>query len=101
MSGRLAVVALVAALAVPPAAGAQSAIDVAGAPGAKTTTASATLTGGLTVSFRSDPATCAAVGRCGLEGTVAWHPQRRAQLALLATGRRLDAYLLSLGSENG
>ena len=32
----------------------------------------ASLTGGLRIEFRSDPATCGAVGRCGLDGTVTY-----------------------------
>ena len=55
--------------------------------------ASARLSGALVVDFRSDPATCAAVGRCGLEGTLAWRPAGR---LTLVPGRTRDRVLAPL-----
>jgi len=56
----------------------------------RTTEARVTSTGGLSVAFSSDPATCAAAGRCGLEGTIAWRPGKGGTLYTLdfARGRR-------------
>ncbi len=48
-------------------------------------------TGSVTVAFASDPATCATVGRCGLDGVVVWRPgeQGSAFVAdVVPTGRR-------------
>lgn len=89
-------------LLVPAAAAAQEPLPGAG-PGDLLGHASARLSGELVVDFRSDPATCAAVGRCGLEGTLAWQPARRLTL-LPGRGRTRDevaAPLLPTGEGQG
>ncbi len=55
--------------------------------------------GALSVTWSSDPATCAAVGRCGLDGTVTWTVPRGGSIAVieqLVDGRRRRDALLSL-----
>jgi hypothetical protein len=104
MRRRIVLLVVVGSLAVAGAAAAQelvgtNTVDIVsgGSPSSlRLTSAKVTLTGSLSVDFRSDPATCAAVGRCGLEGTVAWRTPRRGQLAIFerTRGRRtIDAYL--------
>jgi hypothetical protein len=44
----------------------------------------ARLGGELSVAFRSDPATCAAVGRCGLDGQVSWRPPASGYVGVFA-----------------
>ena len=103
MRRRVALAVALGALAVATAATGQelvggSAIDILTGSASKgpvrLTSARVTLSGSLTVDFHSDPATCAALGRCGLEGTVVWRAPRRGQLVVLQrkSGRPLDAY---------
>jgi hypothetical protein len=64
--------------------------------------AQVTVTGDVRAEFRSDPATCAAVGRCGLTGTVVWRPGRGGVLFAFAYGPEVDEplqALLSLGAD--
>lgn len=49
------------------------------------------LTGRVVVTFRSDPATCAPVGRCGLEGVVVSVPTPEARLLLTSVAPLLES----------
>jgi hypothetical protein len=57
------------------------------------------VSGQLVVSFRGDPAGCAAFFRCDVQGgSLRWTPQSRARLSLLRLpGRRLEGYLAPSG----
>src|SRR4051812_10872046 len=95
------VLAAAAAACCPAAATAQSfivALDVAGTSLVRQTEIPVKTEGGLSVTFQSDPATCEAFGRCGLDGTVTWRPAAEGELYALETkshGRRgLEATLI-------
>jgi hypothetical protein len=55
----------------------------------------------VVVAFRSDPATCAAVGRCGLEGIVVSAPPARARLRLSPGGAFLAPAFTPSGAGSG
>ena len=86
---RALLLAVVACALVPAQAAAQDLVGVSGILGGdgppvsdvRTTTLAAALTGDVVLTFRSDPATCAAVGRCGLDGVVVLHPSRDSRLS--------------------
>jgi hypothetical protein len=52
--------------------------------------------GGVVVDWHSDPATCEPLGRCGLDGVVAWRVPRDGSLRVFGRGRDAAA-LLGLG----
>ena len=110
MTGRAGLLAVLALLAVAPSACAQSGGDfffsgVSG--GGSVTVVPVTVDGALTVDFHSDPASCAAAGRCGLAGTVSWRPTHKGQLVVFenrrAGHRRADGYFFpsELGYSEG
>jgi hypothetical protein len=90
----LAAAALAGPVATPGRAGAQTAVGIGsgffGLPEGTRLVAGRTfpvrVTGSVTVAFRSDPATCARSGRCGLDGVVRWRPGADSgQLVAVAT----------------
>lgn len=53
--------------------------------------------GSLVVEWASDPATCAELGRCGLEGVTTWRAPRRGSLRLFPPSHGPASGILSLG----
>ncbi|HEV3001998.1 MAG TPA: hypothetical protein VGW75_14745 [Solirubrobacteraceae bacterium] len=91
---RLALAAVAAVLAAPAAARAQ---DVVAMPAAEARVVSSThvpvvASGGLSVTWESDPAACAEHGRCGLDGVITWRVPRTGVLSVterVVAGRRV------------
>ena len=62
-----------------------------------------TVSGEVVVTFEGDPATCGAVGRCDMRGTLTWRPSRRHDLYLAdvakRAGRSVSVGMVSAGFE--